>query len=165
MENAFPSQNLWRDPCSTFVRTDGVLLKVRNRKEGCCPWSLVATTSHIIALKITTSRRLMIRSLSPLFESLLDFPKRRLHIAHSRPSVLLDSYLPLSHIIVESQVPPYSHFTLIVLLYWPSLSSTLLGVDSLQALSFWSHSCLHVSIIFDLSKRRSPLIALMIASV
>jgi hypothetical protein len=37
---------------------------------------------------------------------------------------------------VELQVPPYSHFTLMVLLYWPSLSSTLLGVDSLQTLSF-----------------------------
>jgi hypothetical protein len=43
---------------------------------------------------------------------------------------------PLSHIVVELQVPPYSHFTLMVLLYWPSLSSTLLGVDSLQTLSF-----------------------------
>jgi hypothetical protein len=38
-----------------------------------------------------------------------------------------------------SPVLLYSHFTLIVLLYWLSLSSTLLGVDPLQALSFWSH--------------------------
>jgi hypothetical protein len=165
MESAFASQNLQKDPCATFVRTDGVLLEVRNQKEGCYPWSLVATTSHILALKFTASRRLMIGSLSPLFESSLDFPKQCLHIAHSHPSVLLDSYLSLSHIVVESQMAPYSHFTLIVLLYWPSLSSTLLGVDSLQALSFWSCSCLHVSIIFDLSKRRSPLIAPMIASV
>jgi hypothetical protein len=43
---------------------------------------------------------------------------------------------------VGSQVPPYSHFTLIVLLYLPSLSNTLFGVHSLQALSFWSHATL-----------------------
>jgi hypothetical protein len=165
MKSALPSRNLWKDPYATFIRTYGVLLEERNRKEGCFPWSLVTTTSHILALKLTVSRRLMIGSLSPLFESSLDFPKYRLHIVHSHPSVLLYSYLPWSHIVVGSQMPPYSHFTLIVFLYWPNLSSTLLGVDSLQVLSFWSHSCLHVSILFDLSKRRSPLIAPMIASV
>jgi hypothetical protein len=39
----------------------------------------------------------------------------------------------------------YNYSTQIVLLYWPSLSSTLLGVDSLQAMSLWSHttSCNH----------------------
>jgi hypothetical protein len=94
-----------------------------------------------------------------------DFPKYRLHIVHSHPSVLLGLHLPLSHIVVGSQVPPYSHFTLIVFLYWPSLSSILLGVDSPQAMPFWSHSYIHVSILFNLSKRRSPLIAPMIASV
>jgi hypothetical protein len=36
-------------------------------EEGCCPWSLVATTSHIIALKLTASLRLMGGSLSSLF--------------------------------------------------------------------------------------------------
>jgi hypothetical protein len=114
--------------------------------------------------KVTASRRLMIQSLSSLFKYRLDFPKQCLHIAHSHPSVLLDSYLPMSHIVVESQVPPYSQFTLIVLLYWPILSRILLCVDSLQALSFWSHatSCNHPVL---LSKRRSPPIALMVASV
>jgi hypothetical protein len=34
------------------------------------------------------------------------------------------------------QIPAW----LFLLLYWPSLPSTLLGVDSLQALSFWSHT-------------------------
>jgi hypothetical protein len=58
-----------------FVETDGVLLEVRNRKEACCPWSLVATISHILALKLTASLRLMIESLSLLFESSLNFPK------------------------------------------------------------------------------------------
>jgi hypothetical protein len=51
----------------------------------------------------------------------------------------------LSHIIVVLQMLSYNYSTRIVLLYWPSLSSTLLVVDSLQALSFWSHvtSCNH----------------------
>jgi hypothetical protein len=47
---------------------------------------------------------------------------------------------------VGSQVPSYNHFILVVLLYWLSLSSTSLGVDSLQAMSFWSHTWLRVSI-------------------
>jgi hypothetical protein len=53
---------LARGPCTTFVRTDGVLLEVRNRKGECCTWSLVATTSRILALKFTASLRLLIRS-------------------------------------------------------------------------------------------------------
>jgi hypothetical protein len=40
-----------------------------------------------------------------------------LHIVHSCPNVLLDSYLPLSHIIVGSQVLSYNHFALLVFLY------------------------------------------------
>jgi hypothetical protein len=58
------SSELAKDPCASFIGTDGVLLEVRNRKEECCTWSLVATISHILALKLTTSLRLMIRSLS-----------------------------------------------------------------------------------------------------
>jgi hypothetical protein len=63
MESAFPPRNLWKDPCATFIRTDGVLLEVRNRKEWCCPWSLIATISHILALKLTASLRLMFESI------------------------------------------------------------------------------------------------------
>jgi hypothetical protein len=81
----------------------------------------------------------MTGSLSSLFKSLFDFPKYCLHIIHSCPSVLLDLYLSVSHIVVRSQVPPYNHFALILLWYYPSLSSTLLGVDSLQTLSFLSY--------------------------
>jgi hypothetical protein len=72
MESAIPPRNLQKDPCATFVWTDGVLLEVHNWKKGCCPWSLIATTSHILALKRTAARRLMIRSLSSLFKSLFD---------------------------------------------------------------------------------------------
>jgi hypothetical protein len=42
---------------------DGVLLEVYNQKEGCCAWSLIATTCHILALKLTASLRLVIESL------------------------------------------------------------------------------------------------------
>jgi hypothetical protein len=62
-------------PCATFIRMDGVLLEVQNHKGECCAWSLVATASHILTLKLTASLRLMSRSLSSLFESLLDFLK------------------------------------------------------------------------------------------
>jgi hypothetical protein len=57
---------------------------------------------------------------------------------------------------VGSQVPPYNQPALIVLWYCPSLSSTLLGVDSLQALSFLSYMGLRAPIMLDSSKRMSP---------
>jgi hypothetical protein len=56
MENTFPSQNMRKGPSAIFDGTNDVLLKVRNRKEGCCPWSLVATTSHILGLKLLLLR-------------------------------------------------------------------------------------------------------------
>jgi hypothetical protein len=64
MESTFPSQNLRKDPGATFIRTDSILLEVRNQKEGCCAWSLIATTSRILALKLTAALTLLIRSLS-----------------------------------------------------------------------------------------------------
>jgi hypothetical protein len=39
-------ENWPENPTTTLVSMVGVLLVVRNRKEGCCAWSLVATTSH-----------------------------------------------------------------------------------------------------------------------
>jgi hypothetical protein len=53
---------LAKESCVTFIRTDGVLLEVWNRKGECCAWSLIATTSRILALKLTASLRLLIRS-------------------------------------------------------------------------------------------------------
>jgi hypothetical protein len=64
MEDAFPPRNLRKDPYSSFIRTDGVWLEVRNRKEECCVWSLIAITSHILSLTLTTFLRLVVRSLS-----------------------------------------------------------------------------------------------------
>jgi hypothetical protein len=60
----FPPHNLQKDPCATFCETDDVLLEVHNWKGECCAWSLVATTSHILALKLTASLTLLIRSIS-----------------------------------------------------------------------------------------------------
>jgi hypothetical protein len=48
----FPSRKLQKDSCATFVGTDGILLEVRNQKEGYCTWSRVATTSRILALSL-----------------------------------------------------------------------------------------------------------------
>jgi hypothetical protein len=59
-----------KDPCASFIRTGGVLLKIRNWKEECCTWSLLATTSRILTLKLTASLRLLVRSFSLLFQSL-----------------------------------------------------------------------------------------------
>jgi hypothetical protein len=63
MESAFPSRDLRNGPCATIIRMDGVWLEVYNQKEECCPWSLIATTGHILALKLAASLRLMIESL------------------------------------------------------------------------------------------------------
>jgi hypothetical protein len=40
------------NPTTTLVSTDGVLLEVRNRNEGCRAWSPVATTSHVRTLSM-----------------------------------------------------------------------------------------------------------------
>jgi hypothetical protein len=75
------------------------------------PWSLIATISHILALKLTASRCLMIGSLSLLFEYLLDFHKYYLHIVHSQPNVLLGLRLTSNHTVAIPQ--PFT-----ILLYW-----------------------------------------------
>jgi hypothetical protein len=63
MESTFPSQNMCKGHYATFIGTDDVLLKVRNQKGGCLPWSLIATTSHILALKLTALLRLVSESI------------------------------------------------------------------------------------------------------
>jgi hypothetical protein len=49
--NRIPSWEISMEvPIVTFLRMDGILLEIRNRKERCCDCSLVATTSHISTL-------------------------------------------------------------------------------------------------------------------
>jgi hypothetical protein len=102
--------------------------------------------------------------LSLLFEYSLGFHKYCLCIVHSQPSILRGLRPSSRYVVVVSQVLSYNHFTLAVFLYWPSLSSTLFCADSLQALSFWSHATSFNHPVL-LSKRRSPPIASMVASV
>jgi hypothetical protein len=41
-----------KDLCVSFIRTDGILVEVRNQKERCYGRILLATTSHILALSL-----------------------------------------------------------------------------------------------------------------
>jgi hypothetical protein len=52
VEKCNSSSELAKDSCASFIRTDGVLLEVRNRKEGCYAWSLIAMTSHVQTLNM-----------------------------------------------------------------------------------------------------------------
>jgi hypothetical protein len=79
---------------ASFARTDGVLLEVHNQE--CRTWSLIATTSQILALRLSLLQTLLSISLV-CFEALLDFPKHCLHIIHSQPSVLFGSHASLSY--------------------------------------------------------------------
>jgi hypothetical protein len=55
---------LAKGPRASFARTDGILLKVHNRKEECRTWSLVAITSQVLALRLSLPQILMSVSLS-----------------------------------------------------------------------------------------------------
>jgi hypothetical protein len=121
MEGA-PPRSLRKNLCATFVETDGVLLEVRNRKEGCCPWSLIATTSHILTLKLTASLRLMIESLflmlntrlTSLNSACISFTSNQVHslvriyhrvmLVHIRASILRGDSPLSSHVVSISPV-------------------------------------------------------------
>jgi hypothetical protein len=109
------------------------------------PCSLVATTSHILALKLTASRLLMIGSLSLLFEYSLDFHKYCLRIVHSQPSVLLGLHLTSNHTVVILQ--PFT-----ILLHWfPCITyfewvPYIASVHS-QAVWSWSQPCARISLL------------------
>jgi hypothetical protein len=130
--NHIPPQNLQKDPCATFVRTDDVLLEVRNRKEGCCAWSLVPTTSCTLALKLTTSLRFLKRNLSlfvssPCLASLnsasISFTSNqvcslvriyhRALLVHLRASTLHGVGPPSSHVVLISHVTLCIHLNLL----------------------------------------------------
>jgi hypothetical protein len=110
---------------------DGILLEVHNRKEVCCPWSTVATISHILALKLTASLRLMSRSITSLFW-ILAWPS---YVALAYPSLppkcTLWFCLSSSHIAVVLWVLTCDHSILIVPLYRQILPNTYHGANSL----------------------------------
>jgi hypothetical protein len=106
MKNAFLHWKLAKDPCASFIRTDGILLDVRNRKERCCVWSLGATTSHIRALSLPFLQDLMNVRLFPCCcKFSLDSPKYCFNIIHFPPNVLPGPCLSSSPIVVASWVP------------------------------------------------------------
>jgi hypothetical protein len=47
-----PLSELVKYHYASFIGTDGVLLEVRNQNEEYCTWSLIATTSRILALSL-----------------------------------------------------------------------------------------------------------------
>jgi hypothetical protein len=55
--------NCPKNPITTLVSIDDVLLEVRNRKERCRVWSLVATTSHVRTLACCYSKTRLARAL------------------------------------------------------------------------------------------------------
>jgi hypothetical protein len=52
MESAISYQNWPENPIMTLFPMNGVLLKVRNRKERYHAWSPIATTSHVRAISM-----------------------------------------------------------------------------------------------------------------
>jgi hypothetical protein len=140
----FPSEFVKRPMCNIH-RNEWRITRGTQPERRVLPWSLVATTSHILALKLTTSRRLMIRSLSSLFEYSLDFHKYCLCIIHSQPSVLLGSRLSSSHTMVIPQPST-------ILLYWCSCIAYFEWVPyiaSVHSQAVWSRSqpCARISLL------------------
>jgi hypothetical protein len=83
-----------------------------------------------------------------------------MHIIHSKPSILLGSRLSLSYVVVVSSVPSYNRCALIVLLYHQFWSSTLHGTGSVPSHIIMISYATSCTALFNLSKRRSPPIAL-----
>jgi hypothetical protein len=145
MESASPPQKFQKDPCATFIRTDGVLLEVRNRKVECCIWSLVATTSHILALKLTTSWELLIRSIPLLFWVAAWLPLIVLayHSLWTKCTPWFASIMSHTMAILQP---------LTILLYWCSCITYFEWVPYMasvhsQAVWSWSQPCAHISIL------------------
>jgi hypothetical protein len=148
MEDVFPSRNLWKDPCATFVETDDVLLEIRNQKEG---WSLIATTSHVLALKLTASLRVLIRSLS-WFQVLAWLPLIVLAYHSPQPSVLLGSNLSSSHVgPPSSKCPTWWRSTFTAMSFWSRtrlqepFCSSYQRKHCFQSVSLWLRKCHLVS--------------------
>jgi hypothetical protein len=93
-----------KDSYVTFFKMDGVLLEVHNQKEGCCAWSLVATTSRMLAISLLLLSNLMNVS-HTLFVSnpCLMFLNSACTSFTPQQSVPLGSHLSSSHIVMVSQ--------------------------------------------------------------
>jgi hypothetical protein len=140
---------------------DDVLLEVRNQKEGFCAWSLIATTSHILTLTLTTSLRLMIESLSSFVSNpYLSFLSST--YISSQPTQCTPWFASIIEPHCGGPANIYS-FALLVLKgrwFW---ASTLNGVSPpLSHVMLISHVT-YRTILFELSKEASFLIAIVVA--
>jgi hypothetical protein len=162
MESTSPPQKLRKDPCVTFIRTDGVLLEVRNRKVECCIWSLVATTSHILALKLTASWELLIRSLPLLFWVAAWLPLIVLayHSLWTKCTPWFTSFIEPYH----GDSATFYSFTLLVLVYRLFWVSTLHGIGPLSSRVVMISTVRSYTHPVLLSQRRSSLNAPMFDS-
>jgi hypothetical protein len=124
------SLELAKCPYASFIRTDVVLLEVRNQKEECYAWSLVAITSRILTLKLTASLSWS-KAFPRCLESLLDFLRYYMRIVHSQPSVLLGSVYHQVISLWFLWVLDRNHSMLIVPLYRQILPNTYHGAHSL----------------------------------
>jgi hypothetical protein len=151
MEGASPPRNLWKYSCATFVGTDGILLKIHNQKEGCCARSLIATVSHVLALNLTASLRVLIRSLF-WFQVLAWLPLIVLASCSPQPSVLLGLNLSSSPVgPPSSKCPTWWRSTFPAMSFWSRTQlqkpfcSSYQRKHYFQSLPFWLHKCHLVS--------------------
>jgi hypothetical protein len=142
---------------------DGVLLKVHNRKEECCAWSLTATLSQTLALSLLLLSDLMNISIS-LFVShpFLTF------LNSVGTSFTPNQVYPLVHIYHQAiswQFRKRLPFALVELVYRWFWANTLQGAGPLSShviIISLVPSCIHP---IQLSKRMLSLIAPRIKSV
>jgi hypothetical protein len=109
MENALSYWNWPENPIMTLFSTDGALLKVLNRKEGCRAWNLIATTSHVRTFSMLFSKTRQTRALTYLFQALAIRPGlgcvSPTSVEYNPCFLLSSSYIPeVLHLILP--LPP-----------------------------------------------------------
>jgi hypothetical protein len=95
MENAFPSQNLRKRPLCNICQNGWRITRVTQPERKLLCWSLIATISRILTLKLTASLRVLISNLSWL-QALAWLPLIVHAYRSPQPSVLLGSNLTSS---------------------------------------------------------------------
>jgi hypothetical protein len=129
-----------------FFRTDGVLLDVRNRKEGRCAWSLVATTSRMLALSLLLLSDLVNVNLS-LFVSnpcLMSLNSAFILFTPNQVYPLVRIYHRAISWRFHNRLP----FSLLELVYCWFRASTLQDIGPLSSHVVMISLCLCVSIMF-----------------
>jgi hypothetical protein len=136
-----------KSPICNIHRNGWRITRGCNRREECHTWSLVDTTSRILALKLTTSLRLMIRRLflivsKPCLTFLSSVAYRS-----PQPSVLLGSNLSSSHVGPLSSKYPT----------WCQSTSEPCRHDLTHAFMYLSCSIIQENVIFNHTEDRFSL--------